>query len=311
MSLTFTPISINSLFHGARLNLPTFSSFPIHPPPASSLNLCPTLQFPLSPRKLSIVTASLFGEVSADDFDWGDTYDDGVIDEEDEGSPWEGAVVYKRSSSVSHVEYCTTLERLGLTKISSELSRSRAAAMGLRLTKAVKEFLDGTPVLVSVDVNRKKRDVIRLDGIVRTVISLDCNRCGEPAAESIFSNFTLLLTDEPVKELEVINMGIIYGENKPSSSSTVFEDEGDEASIDLEDRLYFPPEDKEIDISKNIRDLVHLEITINAVCGAKCKGLCLKCGVNLNTDRCNCDKEEIGDVVSRPLGHLKKQMQQK
>lgn len=212
---------------------------------------------------------------------------------------------------MSHVEYCTTLERLGLEKISSELSRSRAAAMGLRLTKAVKEFLDGTPVHVSVDVTRRKRDVIRLDGILRTVISLGCNRCGEAAAESVFSNFSLLLTDEPVNPPEVINMGVLYGEDKINPSSAVFEDEGDEDSINLDDRLYFPSSEKEIDISKQIRDLVHLEITINAVCDPKCRGMCLKCGVNLNTDRCNCDKEEVRDVVSRPLGHLREQMQQK
>ncbi|CAH2070948.1 unnamed protein product [Thlaspi arvense] len=47
--------------------------------------------------------------------------------------------------------------------------------------------------------------------------------------------------------------------------------------VDWEDKLHFPPEVKEIDISKHIRDLKHLEITINAICDAACKGMCLKC----------------------------------
>jgi hypothetical protein len=38
------------------------------------------------------------------------------------------------------------------------------------------EFMD-TPVFVSVDIARR-RGRIRLDGIIRTVITLDCNRLG-------------------------------------------------------------------------------------------------------------------------------------
>lgn len=55
---------------------------------------------------------------------------------EDMGSPWEGAVIYKRNATILHLEYCTTLERLGLAKLSSDVSKTRAAAMGLRVTKA-------------------------------------------------------------------------------------------------------------------------------------------------------------------------------
>lgn len=114
--------------------------------------------------------------MNSDDVFIDDWWDPMQEDDEDMGgSPWEGAVVYQRNASVSHVEYCTTLERLGLAKISTEVSRSRASVMGLRVTKAVKDFPLGTPVLISVDVTRK-RQKLRLDGIVRTVITLLCNR---------------------------------------------------------------------------------------------------------------------------------------
>lgn len=104
--------------------------------------------------------------------DWGNQKLDG---DEDVDSPWVGAVVYKRNSSVSHVEYCTTLERLGLEKLSTELSKSRASAMGIRVTKAVKDYPHGTPVQISIDVSRKKQN----PGAVFTlgaVITLGCNR---------------------------------------------------------------------------------------------------------------------------------------
>ncbi|KAJ0985750.1 hypothetical protein J5N97_004106 [Dioscorea zingiberensis] len=58
---------------------------------------------------------------------------------------------------------------------------------------------DETPVLVSVDVMRRKLK-LKLDGIIRTVITLGCKRCAEPAAERIFSNFTLLLIEYPIEE---------------------------------------------------------------------------------------------------------------
>lgn len=99
--------------------------------------------------------------------------------------------------------------------------------------------------------------------------------------------------------------------HKKSSTGNIEEDEDDDDSIDWDDRLYFPPEEKEIDISKNIRDTVHLEITINAICDPKCKGICLKCGTNLNTSKCNCSEEQVQEKTYGPLGNLRKQMEHK
>lgn len=100
-------------------------------------------------------------------------------DIEDSGSPWEGTLVYKRNPSISHMEYCTTLERLGLGNLSTETSKSRASVMGLRITKSVKDYPHGTPVQISIDITKKKQK-LRLDGIIKTVISLICNRYGVP-----------------------------------------------------------------------------------------------------------------------------------
>lgn len=226
-------------------------------------------------------------------------------------------MVYRRDASVTHLEYSTTLERLGLGKLSSGLSRSRASAMGIRLpTRRGKEAPFGdeeTPVLISVDVTRRKRR-LKLDGIVRTVITLGCNRCAEPAAECVFSNLTFLLTEDPIEEPDEIDLGVIYGQDKAKSStdSSNDEEEDDEKQIDFDDRLYFPAEKEEIDLSKHIRDIVHVEITINAICDANCKGLCLKCGTNLNKRKCSC-KEDVQDKGREygPLKGLKKQMQQR
>lgn len=252
--------------------------------------------------------SDFLAEESSSEFDLDDQEE---ADSRDDESPWEGAVIFKRNPSVTHTEYCTTLESLGLGKLSTDISKSRASLMGLRVTKAVKDYPDGTPVLISIDATRKKLK-LRLDGIIRTIITLPCNRCGKPAAKSIFSEFSLLLTEEPVKELETINMGIIYGEGKfRASGNTEQEDEDDDNLIDLDDQLYFPPEENEIDISKPIRDMVHVEITIDEPCDPKCKGFCLRCGVNLNRNTCQCRVQEMDRKACGPLGDLRKQMHQR
>lgn len=227
------------------------------------------------------------------------------VGNDDIDSPWEGAVVYQRNASILHVEYCTTLERLGLGEYSTNVSKSRASLMGIRVTKAVKDYPLGTPVMVSLDITRKKQK-LRLDGIIRTVLTLGCNRCGQPAAECVFSNFSLLLTEEPVEEPDILDMGVLFGD----STNKGVGEELDDDSIDWEDRLFFPREEKTIDISKHIRDMVHLEITINSVCDPTCKGLCLGCGTNLNLSSCSCSKKKAKETAYGPLGDLKERMQQ-
>jgi len=108
-------------------------------------------------------------------------------------------------------------------------------------------------------------------------------------------------------------LGTTYGDDELRTFGGTDEDEEDEpeASIDLDDMIYFPPEQKEIDISKHIRDMIHLEVCVYAVCDPKCKGLCLRCATNLNTSVCNCSEEDLDSMSYGPLGKLRKQMQQK
>ncbi len=43
-----------------------------------------------------------------------------------------------------------------------------------------------------------------------------------------------------------------------------------------------------IDLNPDIREGIILEYPIKPLCKPDCKGLCIKCGVNLNEDKCNC-----------------------
>ena len=86
------------------------------------------------------------------------------------------------------------------------------------------------------------------------------------------------------------------------------EEDDDEKQIDLDDQFYFPAEKEEIDLSKHIRDIMHVEITITVICNVNCKGFCLICGANLNKRECNCSKEVVkeNDREHGPLKGLRK-----
>lgn len=49
----------------------------------------------------------------------------------------------------------------------------------------------------------------------------------------------------------------------------------------------------EIDITDDIRESLLLTIPMQIKCADDCKGLCSRCGANLNHEQCDCDTEEI------------------
>lgn len=68
---------------------------------------------------------------------------------------------------------------------------------------------------------------------------------------------------------------------------------------------YIPLETDKIDISKEIYDYTYLSIPMRILCKEDCKGLCLKCGTDLNENSCSCENEEV-DPRWLPLMKLKK-----
>lgn len=59
------------------------------------------------------------------------------------------------------------------------------------------------------------------------------------------------------------------------------------------------PEDGHIDLAPIIRDYVWLEIPSNPLCSIECKGLCVTCGENLNTNPHKHEEETIDPRLAR------------
>ena len=67
--------------------------------------------------------------------------------------------------------------------------------------------------------------------------------------------------------------------------------------VEAEDaEVYALPErTDELDLSEAVREQVVLSMPQYAVCDADCRGLCPRCGVNLNQGQCSCGSAEVDD----------------
>ncbi|MCZ6704069.1 MAG: DUF177 domain-containing protein [Ignavibacteria bacterium] len=68
-----------------------------------------------------------------------------------------------------------------------------------------------------------------------------------------------------------------------------------ENCIEELDFNYLTTNTNEIDIKNDVRDYFLLAIPMKKLCKHDCKGLCYKCGSNLNNGECDCNYDEIDD----------------
>ena len=115
------------------------------------------------------------------------------------------------------------------------------------------------PVLAQGTV-RNTAGVLMMEGKVRTTIHGICDRCaGEFDRKVEFPIDVVLVTEL--------------------------------ASEENEDEWVFPLEGDSADLDDIVRTVFVLNLDSKLLCKEDCKGLCPKCGKNLNDGPCNCQKE--------------------
>jgi len=122
------------------------------------------------------------------------------------------------------------------------------------------------PHEINVEANVEKIDndyLLQLS--IKTKAILVCDRCGEQFIKKISESLTILSS---FKKSSADNQGI-YGIKFLSAHS------------------------QEIGISQEVFDQVLLAIPQKVLCKNDCKGLCSKCGINLNITTCKCKKDNI------------------
>jgi uncharacterized protein len=120
-----------------------------------------------------------------------------------------------------------------------------------------------SPVEINLEANRNVNE-IRLKGRASVGAVLECGRC---------------LAEYSLKLQSPIDLWCIIGGDTPA------EDGCDRA----ENVMEVPVGTKYIDITDHLRSELLVLVPLKPLCENECKGLCPKCGANLNAAQCSCD----------------------
>jgi len=115
------------------------------------------------------------------------------------------------------------------------------------------------------------RDFIRVKGRLGTSVRMACGRCLEDFESPLQSRFTLNYSRDIPKDVHKADT------------------EGIELTADQIGMVYF--EGEEIDFSDALQEQVILAMPFKPICKTACKGLCPRCGKDLNTGPCRCDEK--------------------
>ena len=150
---------------------------------------------------------------------------------------------------------------LGLSQIIDRPGESVSFSVSVDLS----DLLYGTcypvsePVLASGTV-RNTAGVLVMKGQLRTCIHGVCDRCASDFSRDMEIPIDVVLVEELSNE-------------------------------DSEDEWVFPLEADSADLEDIVRTVFVLNMDSKLLCKPDCKGLCHRCGKNLNDEVCNCQKE--------------------
>jgi len=117
---------------------------------------------------------------------------------------------------------------------------------------------------------QRVHDMVEVKGDIVTSVRLPCSRCLNLFEIQIKSIFEIAFT--------------------PQTTDVTDEHELQEIELSAEDMglVYFQGD--RINLKNTIQEQVVLEFPLKALCRRDCKGLCSKCGADLNVEPCDCDR---------------------
>lgn len=126
----------------------------------------------------------------------------------------------------------------------------------------------------SVKLN-KLHDQLIVDVSSDFKVKFECDRCGVDYKSKLKSDYQMVyLMNETPEETESTNVNYLHRDA-----------------------------DK-IDLTNDVREYALLSVPMKKLCKEDCKGLCSKCGTDLNVAKCNCKDDEV-DSRWKPLIDLK------
>ncbi len=120
------------------------------------------------------------------------------------------------------------------------------------------------PVRVDYTLEKIGQQVI-FRGVISTSVNMTCSRCLESVQIPISETLTILVR---------------------------FDAEASPEEIHEEIRIV-PPDTGRMDVTEELRQTLLLALPVKPLCKENCRGLCPRCGTNLNAGSCDCRRKTI------------------
>ena len=111
---------------------------------------------------------------------------------------------------------------------------------------------------------------VRLRGTIRTEVEILCDRCAAPERAPLAVEFDTSFIPQEVEAAKDENV-----------------------ELSPEDLLLSAYDGEAIDLDELVREQVLLALPSRHLCKEDCKGLCPKCGTDLNAGDCSCEQGEV------------------
>ncbi len=123
---------------------------------------------------------------------------------------------------------------------------------------------------VSLKAVSAKQNVLVLEGTVHAVLEMNCDRC----LERVIQDLTIDVSRELDVREEILN-----------------------------DAAQCPPylDGRVLDSDKLAYHEILVNLPVKVLCREDCKGICSRCGKNLNEGTCDCDKSELDPRMAQIL----------
>lgn len=129
------------------------------------------------------------------------------------------------------------------------------------------EFAGPGRLSVRVHLERHGHDIL-VRGHLEGALTLSCSRCLNPFSHPVAADFDLLLAPGPM---------------------SVDDKEVELSRDDLDLDFY---EGELVDVERILREQVLLQLPLKPLCAETCRGICPRCGADLNQETCRCPAEE-------------------
>lgn len=131
------------------------------------------------------------------------------------------------------------------------------------------EFISKEPV--SIKLNKVSPMTLRFLAQSRCVLSAECSRCLEP----VELPFDINVDDE-----------------------LIIDGDGSACTRDDDEKLSFV-KDFELDVDNFIKEELMIGFPLKVLCSEDCRGICPKCGANLNKGECGCDRTVLDPRMAK------------